>query len=144
MFSSLNQKRFSGNKLLHLAIFTMNLFLQCRRSSRQSRERLVVHGNDRLAMEQELSLISKCDEYVIQSIRSFPGSHRVMISNAEETHIGSEQIVDHLHIAKHGSVSTVIDVVVCRLARRRYTNCPACGSRNQRPHLHRRFHEDSG
>ena len=34
-----------------------------------------------------------------------------MVSNAEETYIGNVQIVDHLH-AKHGSVSTVIDVVV--------------------------------
>lgn len=35
-----------------------------------------------------------------------------MVSNAEETYIGNVQIVDHLHVAKHGSVSTVIDVVV--------------------------------
>ena len=35
-----------------------------------------------------------------------------MVSNAEETYIGYVQIVDHLHVAKHGSVSTVIDVVV--------------------------------
>ena len=71
--TSLNQEYFSGSKLLHLAIFTMNLLLQCGRSS---------------------------------------GSHRVMVSNAEETYIGNVQIVDHLHVAKHGSISTVIDVVV--------------------------------
>ena len=57
--TSLNQKHFSGSKLLHLAIFTMNLLLQCRRSSCQSRECLVVHGNNRFAMEQELSMRSK-------------------------------------------------------------------------------------
>lgn len=57
--TSLNQEYFSGSKLLHLAIFTMNLLLQCGRSSCQSRERLVVHGNNRFAMEQELSMRSK-------------------------------------------------------------------------------------
>ena len=63
-------------------------------------------------MEKKLFIRTEHETNVVHSIGRLLGSHRVVISNAEETNVGSVEVVDHLHISKHACITTVVDVVV--------------------------------
>lgn len=50
-------------------------------------------------------------EYLVDSIGSLLRTHCVEVSNAEKANIGSVDVINHLHIAKHARISAVIDVM---------------------------------